>query len=42
VYCLGKKEEEKIISTGPDYVIKELDKLIFTGPNKNLEKLAKL
>ena len=42
VHCIGKKEEEKIISIGPDYVIKELDKLIFAGPNKNLEKLAKL
>ncbi len=42
VHCIGKKEEEKIISVGPDYIIKELDKLIFAGPNKNLEKLAKL
>lgn len=42
VHCFGKKEEEKIISIGPDYVIKELDKLLFAGPNKNLEKLAKL
>jgi trk system potassium uptake protein TrkA len=42
VYCIGKKEEEKIGSISPDYVIKELDKLIFAGPNKNLEKLAKL
>lgn len=42
VHCIGKKEEEKIISIGPDYIIKELDKLIFAGPNKNLEKLAKL
>jgi trk system potassium uptake protein TrkA len=42
VHCIGKKEEEKIISVGPDYVIKELDKLIFAGPNKNLEKVAKL
>lgn len=41
-HCLGKKEEEKIISVGPDYIIRELDKLIFAGPNKNLEKLAKL
>ncbi len=42
VHCIGKKEEEKIISVGPEYIIKELDKLIFAGPNKNLEKLAKL
>lgn len=42
VHCFGKKEEEKIIPLGADYVIKELDKLIFAGPNKNLEKLAKL
>jgi trk system potassium uptake protein len=42
VYCIGKKEEEKISAIGRDYVIKELDKLIFAGPNKNLEKLAKL
>ena len=42
VYCIGKKEEEKITPIGPDYIIKELDKLIFAGPNKNLEKLAKL
>ena len=42
VYCIGKKEEEKISAIDPDYVIKELDKLIFAGPNKNLEKLAKL
>ena len=42
VYCIGKKEEEKITPLGPDYIIKELDKLIFAGPNKNLEKLAKL
>jgi K+/H+ antiporter YhaU regulatory subunit KhtT len=42
VHCLGYKEEEKIISIGPDYVIKELDKLLFAGPNKNLEKLTKL
>lgn len=42
VHCIGKKEEEKIISVGPDYIVKELDKLIFAGPNKNLEKLAKL
>jgi trk system potassium uptake protein len=42
VHCIGKKEEEKIVSIGPDYIIKELDKLIFAGPNKNLEKLAKL
>jgi trk system potassium uptake protein TrkA len=42
VHCFGKKEEEKIIPIGPDYVIKELDKLLFAGPNKNLEKLAKL
>jgi trk system potassium uptake protein TrkA len=42
VYCIGKKEEEKISAIDRDYVIKELDKLIFAGPNKNLEKLAKL
>ena len=42
VHCIGKKEEERIISIGPDYIIKELDKLICAGPNKNLEKLAKL
>jgi trk system potassium uptake protein TrkA len=42
LHCIGKKEEEKIISIGPDYVVKELDKLIFAGPNKNLEKVAKL
>jgi trk system potassium uptake protein TrkA len=42
VHCIGKKEEEKTISIGPDYMIKELDKLLFAGPNKNLEKLAKL
>lgn len=42
VYCIGKKEEDKIIPVGSDYVIKELDKLLFAGPNKNLEKLAKL
>jgi trk system potassium uptake protein len=42
VHCIGKKEEEKIISIGPDYIIKQLDKLIFAGPNKNLEKLSKL
>ena len=42
VHCIGKKEEEKIVSVGPDYIVKELDKLIFAGPNKNLEKLAKL
>lgn len=42
VHCLGKKEEEKILSVGPDYIIKELDKLLFAGPNKNLEKIAKL
>ncbi|HSC25082.1 MAG TPA: TrkA family potassium uptake protein [Candidatus Babeliales bacterium] len=42
IYCIGKKEEEKIIAIGPDYIIKELDKLIFAGPNKSLEKLAKL
>jgi trk system potassium uptake protein len=42
VHCIGKKEEEKIISVGPDYIVKELDKLLFAGPNKNLEKLAKL
>lgn len=42
VHCIGKKEEEKIISIGPDYIVKELDKLLFAGPNKNLEKLAKL
>jgi len=42
VYCIGKKEEDKIIPIGADYVIKELDKLLFAGPNKNLEKLAKL
>jgi len=42
IYCIGYKEEDKIIPVGPDYIIKELDKLIFAGPNKNLEKLAKL
>jgi trk system potassium uptake protein len=42
VHCIGKKEEEKIIPIGPDYIIKELDKLLFAGPNKNLERLAKL
>lgn len=42
VHCFGKKEEEKIIPIGHDYVIKELDKLMLAGPNKNLEKLAKL
>ena len=42
MYCIGKKEEEKIIPIGPEYVIKELDKLLFAGPNKNLERLAKL
>lgn len=42
IHCIGKKEEEKITSIGPDYIIKELDKLLFAGPNKNLEKLAKL
>jgi trk system potassium uptake protein len=42
VHCIGKKDEERISSIGPDYAIKELDKLIFAGPTKNLEKLAKL
>jgi K+/H+ antiporter YhaU regulatory subunit KhtT len=42
VHCICKKKKEKILSVGPDYIIKELDKLIFAGPNKNLEKLAKL
>jgi len=42
VHCIGYKEEEKIISVGPDYIIKELDKLLFAGQNKDLEKLAKL
>jgi len=42
VHCIGKKEEEKIITIGPDYIIKELDKLLFAGQNKNLEQLTKL
>jgi len=42
VHCIGKKEEEKIITIGPDYIIQELDKLIFAGQNKHLEELAKL
>lgn len=42
VHCIGKKEEEKITSIGPDYVVKELDKLVFAGPNKDLERLTKL
>jgi len=42
VHCIGKKEEDSIISIGPDYIIKQLDKLVFAGNNKDLEKLAKL
>ena len=42
IHCIGKKEEEKIVSIGPDYIVKELDKLVFAGPNKQLERLAKL
>src|SRR5579863_3495950 len=42
VHCIGKKEEERIISIGPDYVVQELDRLVLTGPNKNLERVAKL
>jgi len=42
VQCIGRKEEEKIIPLGPDYIINKFDKLILAGPNKNLEKLAKL
>ena len=40
--CIGKKEEEKIIPIGPDYIISELDKLVFAAPNKDLERLAKV
>jgi trk system potassium uptake protein TrkA len=42
VHCLGKKEEEKIVSLDSSYIIKQFDKLVLAGPNKNLEKLAKL
>jgi len=42
VHCIGKKEEDMIISVGPDYIIKPLDKLIFAGNNNDLEKLTKL
>lgn len=42
VHCLGKKEEEKIVSIDQNYIIKQFDKLVLAGPNKKLEKLAKL
>jgi trk system potassium uptake protein len=42
VHCIGKKEEERIVPVGPDYIVKEFDKLVFAGPSKQLERLAKL
>lgn len=42
VHCLGKKEEEKIVSIDHNYIVKQFDKLVLAGPNKKLEKLAKL
>lgn len=42
IYCIGKKEEEKIIPLSSEYVIQQLDKLVFAGQNKDLEKLIKL
>lgn len=41
-YCIGRKEDEKIVPVGPEYVVKEHDKLVFAGNNKDLEKMAKL
>jgi len=42
IHCIGRKEEEKIIPLGPDYIIKKLDKLVLAGPIKQLEKIAQL
>ncbi len=42
VHCIGKKEEDKIVPLGHDYIVKKLDKLVFAGQNKDLEKLIKL
>jgi trk system potassium uptake protein TrkA len=42
IHCIGRKEEEKIIPIGPDYIIRKFDKLVLAGPNKSLEKIAKL
>ncbi len=42
VYCIGKKDGEKITSIEPDYIINENDKLIFSGSNENLEEITKL
>lgn len=42
VRCIGRREEEKIITLDPMYIIAENDKLIFAGTNKDLEEIAKL
>ena len=42
VRCIGRREEEKIITLDPMYIIAENDKLIFAGTNKDLEAIAKL
>src|SRR5579862_1616593 len=42
VYCIGKKEEDRIVPLGSEYIIQKLDKLVFAGQNKDLEYLAKL
>jgi len=42
VYCIGKKEEDRIVPLGSEYIIQKLDKLVFAGQNKDLEFLAKL
>lgn len=42
VYCIGIKEDEKIIPLEQNYTIKTGDKLIFAGNNKDLEYVAKL
>jgi trk system potassium uptake protein TrkA len=42
IYCIGKKEENNVVTLGFNYTIKQHDKLVFAGTNKNLEKVAKL
>lgn len=42
VYCIGIKDDDKIIPLEPNYTVKAGDKLIFAGNNKDLERVAKL